>query len=60
MLFRFLVMSELLKIPVYFVLFSSFNKAGPLWKKNFFAWMFQSEQKAAVAFTWASKIEMER
>ena len=53
-------MSELLKIPVYFVLFSSFNKAGPLWKKNFFAWMFQSEQKAAVAFTWASKIEIER
>lgn len=33
MLFRFLVMSELLKIPVYFVLFSSLNKAGPLWKK---------------------------
>lgn len=33
MLFRFLVMSELFKIPVYFVLFSSLNKAGPLWKK---------------------------
>ena len=32
MLFRFLVMSELLKIPVYFVLFSSLNKAGPLMK----------------------------
>lgn len=29
-------------------------------EKNFFAWMFQSEQKAAVAFTWASKIKMER
>ena len=29
-------------------------------EKNFFAWMFQSEQKVAVAFTWASKIEMER
>lgn len=29
-------------------------------EKNFFAWMFQSEQKAAVAFTWASKIEMEQ
>lgn len=28
--------------------------------KNFFACMFQSEQKAAVAFTWASKIEMEQ
>lgn len=29
-------------------------------EKNFFACMFQSEQKAAVAFTWASKIEMEQ
>lgn len=29
-------------------------------EKNLFACMFQSEQKAAVAFTWASKIEMEQ